>query len=127
MIRPGVPAVFISYSRRDKAFVERLHAALTSREYDVWVDWEDIPPSAAWLEEIQAGVRGADGFIYVISPDSVRSEVCGRELAHALEQHKRVVPVVCREPNGAAVPQAAASLNWVFLRDSDDLTLAWSR
>ena len=115
-----MPAVFISYSRRDKAFVQRLHEALTAREYDVWVDWEDIPPSAAWFAEIQAGVRGADGFIYVISPDSVASEVCGRELDHALAQSKRVVPVVCREPDRTPVPDAAAALNWVFLRDSDD-------
>lgn len=114
-----MPAVFISYSRRDKAFVERLHAALTERAYDVWVDWEDIPPSAEWFAEIEAGIRGADGFVYVISPDSVVSEICGRELREALEQHKRVVPVVWREPDGAPVPEAAAALNWVFLRAGD--------
>ncbi|MBV9465035.1 MAG: toll/interleukin-1 receptor domain-containing protein, partial [Solirubrobacterales bacterium] len=38
-------AVFISYSRRDQGFVKRLHDALKSRQYEVWVDWEDIPPS----------------------------------------------------------------------------------
>jgi WD40 repeat protein len=115
-----VPAVFISYSRRDKGFVERLHDALAAREYDVWVDWEDIPPSAEWFEEIRAGVRNADGFIYVISPDSVASEVCTRELGNAVDQNKRIVPVVCREPDGAAVPEQAAALNWVFLRVDDD-------
>ena len=30
------------------------------------------------------------------------------------------MPAVCRDPDGVAVPEAAASLNWVFLRDSDD-------
>jgi WD40 repeat protein len=115
-----VPAVFISYSRRDMDFVRNLHDALTARAYDVWVDWEDIPPSAEWFAEIEAGVRGADGFIYVISPDSVASEVCSRELDHALEQHKRVVPVVWRDPDRGAVPEGAAARNWVFLRDGDD-------
>ncbi len=115
-----MPAVFISYSRTDKDFVHRLHDALGSRGYEVWVDWEDIPPSAEWFEEIRAGVAGADGFVYVISPDSVASEVCSRELQNALEQRKRIVPVLRREPNGATVPDEAASLNWVFLRDEDD-------
>jgi WD40 repeat protein len=115
-----VPSVFISYSRHDTDFVERLHAALASRGYEVWVDWDDIPPSAEWFEEIRAGIAGADGVVYVISPDSAVSEVCTRELEHAVEQHKRIVPVVCREPEVGSVPEAAAALNWVFLRDSDD-------
>jgi hypothetical protein len=115
-----VPAVFISYSRIDKPFVEQLHVALTRREYDVWVDWEDIPPSAEWFDEIRAGVDSADGFIYVISPDSVSSTVCARELHHAVERGKRIVPVLRREPGGAEVPPEAAARNWIFLREGDD-------
>ena len=41
--------VFISYSRRDKDFVGKLREALSARNYEVWVDWEDIPPSTEWL------------------------------------------------------------------------------
>ncbi len=115
-----VPAVFISYSRRDKEFVARLHDALAERKYDIWVDWQDIPPSAEWLAEIRAGVESADAFIYLISPDSLASTVCGQELEHAASQHKRIVPVVRRDPDGVAVPPAAASLNWIFLREGDD-------
>ena len=115
-----VPSVFISYSRRDGAFASRLHDALAERGYDVWIDREDIPPSAKWFDEIRAGVAGADGVVFVISPDSAASEVCVRELELATDLGKRIVPAVCREPDGVAVPEAAASLNWVFLRDSDD-------
>ena len=73
-----------------------------------------------WFDEIRAGVAGADGVVFVISPDSAASEVCVRELELATDLGKRIVPAVCREPDGVAVPEAAASLNWVFLRDSDD-------
>jgi WD40 repeat protein len=117
-----VPSVFISYSRHDQDFVQRLHDALAARSYEVWVDWHDIPPSAEWFEEIRAGILGADGVVYVISPDSVVSEVCTRELEHAVEQHKRIVPVVHREPDVDPVPPAAAALNWVWLRDGDEFT-----
>jgi TIR domain-containing protein len=43
----GAPDVFVSYSRADEAFVRRLDAALRARGKDVWVDWEDIPPTGA--------------------------------------------------------------------------------
>ncbi len=115
-----MPSVFISYSRRDRNFAGRLHDALAERGYDVWIDRDDIPPSAKWFDEIRAGIAGADGVVFVISPDSAASEVCVRELEVAAAQNKRIVPVVCREPDRAPVPEAAASLNWVFLREGDD-------
>jgi hypothetical protein len=115
-----VPGVFISYSRRDREFVQRLDAAFSERGFDVWVDLEDIPPSAQWLDEIHAGITAADGIVFVISPDSVASEICLQEIQHAAERNKRIVPVVHREPEPAKVPDLIASLNWVFLRDEDD-------
>ncbi|WP_394359020.1 toll/interleukin-1 receptor domain-containing protein [Leptolyngbya boryana] len=39
--------VFISYSRKDKPFVEQLHQALEAQNQDAWVDWEDIPRANA--------------------------------------------------------------------------------
>lgn len=36
--------VFISYSRRDKEFVQVLYDALRASQYDTWVDWQDIKP-----------------------------------------------------------------------------------
>lgn len=44
--------VFVSYSRKDAAFVRKFHDALAAARREVWVDWEDIPPSAEWLREI---------------------------------------------------------------------------
>ncbi len=55
--------VFISYSRKDKEFVRTLHTALTAHHHDVWVDWEDIPLTADWWLEIEAGIEAADTFI----------------------------------------------------------------
>lgn len=63
--------------------------------------------------------HGVRSFVFVISADSVASATCGLELAHAAGQHKRLVPVVWREPDGD-VPAALAALNWIFFRESDD-------
>ena len=51
-----MPDVFISYSRKDKTFVEKLVTALEAKKRDVWVDFEDIPFAADWWEEIQKGI-----------------------------------------------------------------------
>ncbi|WP_421657468.1 toll/interleukin-1 receptor domain-containing protein [Leptothermofonsia sp. ETS-13] len=119
--------IFISYSRKDKGFVRKLHAALVKLGRDVWVDWEDIPPNAAWRAEIQLGIESAeiqlgiestDTFVFVISPDSVVSRECEVELDWAIANNKRLIGSLHREtPN---VHPELSKLNWVFLRESDD-------
>lgn len=52
--------VFISYSRKDKRFVQALFDALTREKKDTWADWDDIPPTAKWLREIYDGIEAAD-------------------------------------------------------------------
>jgi len=110
--------VFISYSRKDKAFVERLHDALKAQDRETWIDWQDIPLSADWWQEIERGIEGANTFVFVISPDSVKSEVCDREINHAVKHNKRLLPIVYRE--GFEQPHPAlAKHNWLFLRKID--------
>ena len=53
----GRPDLFISYAREDSAFVHQLDEALEEREKVVWVDWQDIRPSADWRAKIEAGIR----------------------------------------------------------------------
>lgn len=65
--------VFISYSRLDKEFVGKMRDALAEREQDVWVDWESIPPSQAWWEEIKKGIAKANNFVVVLSANSIVS------------------------------------------------------
>ncbi|MEN9563055.1 MAG: hypothetical protein RIR73_1299, partial [Chloroflexota bacterium] len=69
-------SVFISYSRKDSAIAHTLMSEIKSQGMDVWVDWEDIPPAVGWLDQILQGIEQADAFIFLISPDSVKSEVC---------------------------------------------------
>lgn len=85
--------VFLSYAREDLTFVRRLASALQARNRQVWVDLEDIIPAARWMEEILAGITEADAVVFVISPDSVASDVCRTELDYATDASKRLVPV----------------------------------
>src|SRR5262249_20872024 len=116
--------VFISYSRKDSLFVRRLHEALLAQDRQTWVDWEGIPPSAEWMKRIVGAIDATGAFVLVLSPDSLASSVCRDELAHAVQQHKRLIPVVCREVEAAAVPEAVAKMNWIFFREHDDFDTA---
>jgi WD40 repeat protein len=116
--------VFISYSRKDADFVHRLTDALAARSRDVWVDWEDIPASADWWSEVTNGIASANAFVFIISPDSVRSEVCRREIDQAITDNKRFIPLLRRDVDDptdkALIPPVISSHNWIFFRDGDD-------
>jgi WD40 repeat protein len=130
--------VFISYSRKDVEFARRLANELTKTDRDVWIDWEDIPRAADWLNEIYTGIESADTFVFIVSPNSLRSEVCNYELGHARSQNKRVIPVIYEtidEPTEKAIRQGwegqaweaqarenwegVKHLNWIFFDQPD--------
>jgi hypothetical protein len=71
---------FISYSRREsKDFVTQLRSALLleSPAVRVWVDTRDVKAGRDWDEEIVEAIRNCDSFLFVMTPDSVRSQsVC---------------------------------------------------
>ncbi len=117
--------IFISYSRRDKRFVERLDAAFRAIHRDPWIDWEDIQEGEAWRKAIARGIEAADTFIFTISPDSVASEECRKELEQAIQLNKRIIPIVYRD--AANVHPVLAELNWVFFRDSDNFEVSFAK
>jgi WD40 repeat protein len=116
--------VFISYSRKDRDFVKRLEAELQNRGREAWVDWEGIRPAEEFMQAIFPAIEGTDTFIFVLSPDSVTSEICGKELAHAVSHNKRMIPIMARDTEAKAVPEPLAKLNWVFARDADSFEAA---
>jgi hypothetical protein len=113
-------SVFISHSRKDKDFVGELKEALEKHGYDVWVDVEDILPTEDWLAGVYSGIEKADAFVFVISSDSTRSKDCQRELDHAVEHNKRLVPIMHRSVDDKEVPKPLGVPEWIFFRDSDD-------
>ena len=98
LLRPQ--EVFISYSRKDKEFVRRLDEELKRRDREAWVDWEGIPPGDTWEKTIYGAIEATHTFIFVLTPDSIASEVCGKEIAHAAANNKRLVPIVHRDVSG---------------------------
>ncbi len=114
-------SVFISYSRKDMEFVRKLNDSLDSSEIEAWVDWEGIPPSSDWMDEISRAIEGADAFLFVISPDSLASKVCGDELELGIKYNKKLIPILHRDPKkGTVMHDKLSSHNWVYAREQDN-------
>lgn len=120
---------FISYARSDsRELVARLAAALEAAGKDLFVDLDDIPPASRWERDLREGIAASAVFVFVISPGAVASEHCGRELEHAREANKRIIPIVRLEVANADVPAAVGQLNWIpqqgCFEDDFDASLA---
>ncbi|OUC14339.1 MAG: hypothetical protein B0A82_12700 [Alkalinema sp. CACIAM 70d] len=113
--------VFISYSRKDKPFVQQLHGALAQQQRDIWIGWEDIPIAADWWQAIERGIEAANIFLFILTPHSIVSTVCKQEIEHAVHCNKRLIPVVRDDQFDASLVHPALSRhNWLFFRESDD-------
>lgn len=116
--------LFISYSRRDKEFVRQLWQALTQANQKTWVDWNDIPPITDWRQEIYLGIETANHFVFILSSHSIASEVCAEELAYAIKQGKRLVPIVRQDIDFQKVHPELARINAIYCREIDDFDSA---
>jgi hypothetical protein len=109
--------VFISYSRRDMAFVDGLDEALKARGFEPLIDRSEIYAFEDWWKRLQALIEQADTVVFVLSPDSVASREALKEIDYAASLNKRFAPIVCRRVDDNATPQALQRLNFVFFDD----------
>jgi WD40 repeat protein len=113
--------IFISYSRKNKLFVRKLNKAIDESGIECWVDWEGIPLSADWMAEITAAIKASDAFVFVISPDSLKSKVCMDELELGIQYNKKIVPVLyCAPDKKQKMHPKLGSTNWVYMRPQKD-------
>jgi formylglycine-generating enzyme required for sulfatase activity len=111
--------VFISYSRKDMAFADRLEAALKARGFEPLIDRAEIYAFEDWWKRVEALIGRADTVVFVLSPDAVKSDVALREVAYATSLNKRFAPIVCGRVEDSAVPEALRRLNFIFFDDPE--------
>jgi WD40 repeat protein len=108
-----MPDVFISYSRKDSRYVGALADALRERGKDVWIDIEGIRDAEVFPEALRNAIGTSDGFVFIISPASVQSQFCMREVGDAVESGKRIVPVDLEHVPDDDVPEPIRVRNWI--------------
>ncbi|MGE0507737.1 MAG: toll/interleukin-1 receptor domain-containing protein, partial [Acidimicrobiia bacterium] len=95
--------IFISYARRDAASVELLHADLEQAKHEPWYD-RNLDGGQRWWDALVGQIRGCQLFLFVLSPESLRSRACRAELAYAVATHRPVLPVMVRDVNIELAP-----------------------
>jgi hypothetical protein len=95
-------SVFVSYSSKDRNFVERLATDLRSRGLYVWFDQWELKVGDSLIEKINAGIASQDYLVVVLSKTSVRSQWVMKELNAALmrelkERRVVVLPILIED------------------------------
>jgi hypothetical protein len=72
---------------------------------NVWWD-EGISPGAVWRDEIAKAIRGCSVLLYFVTPRSVATEHCTREVNFALDEYRR--PVLAVHLEETSLPDALA-------------------
>lgn len=90
---PG-PSVFISYSRKNAYFVDRLVRSLEGIGFDCWIDREGIEGGAKWREKISHSIRECQAFVLVVSHDSMNSSIVAQEMSLAEFHGRPIIPLM---------------------------------
>ena len=116
-------SAFISYSRKDQDFVDRLAQGFEADQRPVWIDRKAIQHTEEWLAATLSGIETADNFVFVISEASVTSKTCRKEIDHAARHNKRFIPILYRNPQSTIPPEVDKYQRIDFPPDADfDLT-----
>lgn len=85
--------IFISYSTKDKLFVDALVNKLENHNLRCWYSPRDIPAGMAWPAAISAAIKQIPVMLLVFSGSSNDSEEVSRELTLASNNKCLVIPV----------------------------------
>jgi WD40 repeat protein len=113
-------SIFVSYAREDAAFAARLRTALYSRGIDSHGDW-DLETGDDYAQQLRVLIASVDVFVFLLSPDSVRSGPCRQEVELAVALGKRMVPVSIRDHGSDdVVPEPLRTPQWTFMRSETE-------
>ena len=113
--------VFVSYSRRDVDFADQLVHVLADRGFEVVIDRKDIDAAERWKERLGQLILQSDIVVFVLSPDSARSDICAWEVEEAARRAKRIIPVLCRALEGELPPARLRDLNYIYFYRQEDV------
>src|SRR5579871_6273904 len=86
-------SIFISYSRTNSAFVDRLEADLQARSFHVWVDRRKLEAGQNWMDELQKAIDRCHILLIALSPEAAESKYVRMEYRYAQSQNKIILPL----------------------------------
>jgi len=75
------PRVFLSHSKKDLSFIEKIEADLRRCQIDPWIDSIEIRHGQPWLDAIfESGIPNCDSVLIYLTPHSIKSKVVKKEI-----------------------------------------------
>jgi len=106
--------VFISYSRRDASeFADELVAGLELAGFAPFLDRHDISAGEDWEARLGGLIAQSDTVVFVVTPESVKSQRCVWEVERTLALSKRLIPVIHKPVPDSDIPQQLSRLQFV--------------
>lgn len=85
--------IFISYSRKDSAIVERYYDYLIAAELSVWLDKDGIETGDEFKKKIVHAIMDSNVFLFFSSVNSNTSPWTVKEVNVAVNYKKKIIPV----------------------------------
>ena len=107
------PTIFISYSRAQTPFVDRLASQLEDRGYSLWLDYQSLVPARPWFPQLASWIDAAEVTLLIVSQESITSKNVEPEWKRALERGKRIVLLIF---DAVPLPPELQTCEWVDFR-----------
>jgi TIR domain/FHA domain len=114
-----VVKLFISYSRTDKTFVQRLTDDLKAHQIDLWLDANEIQAGEDWRDAVWRGLQLCDIMLLVISPASMKSPEVASEWKYYVQAKKAIIPVLCQSIPVGEIHYQISSLHYIDFNDAE--------
>jgi len=100
--------LFISYARVDKPYCIQIINTLDVHE--IWYD-QRLHAGQHWWQEILRRLEWCEGFVYLLSPESVDSEYCQREFELAQSMGRHIFPALIHR--ATKLPKSLQEIQYV--------------
>lgn len=147
---PKTYRLFISYRAKDAAQVDQIAHSLRllthedgTARYQTWQDKHDLPAGVShWWDEILDAIEASDLFVFHLTLESLKSEVCRAELDYAYQLNLPILVVVLdgayrldEESGGyrlpketqALIPSWLGNIHWLFYTGAADFFIRFQQ
>ena len=85
--------IFISYSKKDIVYAEKLINALRREGFNPWLDMQALQAGTYWPDRLHAAIKDCDAYILIMSRHARKSQWVPEELVVAKSKGKPIFPL----------------------------------